>query len=405
MRHTLTLLTALLLAPLATLHAAPSANAHIVMASEAGAKLDSDVTKGGGTSAGVGAAIAAGRAGVQVLLVEDSPMLGGMLFCVAMTNIFGPGASSGIFEEFRLRCRDYYHKNCPNDPALKAFPMVQEGYRYEPHVADAIFKQMVAELLTVHVEYHRYVTEVIKEGERVVGVVTRATDDTREKTYRAAVTIDATHEGDIVALAGAEFRLGREARSAEERYAGEIYMPHSGELFGSGRADGKIQAMAMIMTIKDYGPGADRTVPRPPHYNPARYAPEAMSDTRWFGGTQLPNAKYIANENMDGTDVADDGFEERDVNRRYILGNRGERRKIWERYRDYTLGYLYFRQTVMNPDAPATRLQLAGWASAAIGTTEGKRGLLQRELAAGSATFTPAELADFIVNLTNVGSA
>jgi hypothetical protein len=59
----------------------------------------------------------------------------------------------------------------------------------------------------------------------------------------------------------------------------------------------------------------------------------------------------------------------------------------------------------MNPDAPATRLQLAGWAAAAIGTTEGKRDLLQRELAAGSATFTRAELADFIVNLTNVGSA
>jgi hypothetical protein len=42
-------LTALLLAPLAALHAAPSANAHIVIASEAGAKLDSDVNKGGGT--------------------------------------------------------------------------------------------------------------------------------------------------------------------------------------------------------------------------------------------------------------------------------------------------------------------------------------------------------------------
>jgi hypothetical protein len=42
-------LTALLIAPLAALKAAPSTNAHIVIASEAGAKLDSDVTKGGGT--------------------------------------------------------------------------------------------------------------------------------------------------------------------------------------------------------------------------------------------------------------------------------------------------------------------------------------------------------------------
>ena len=42
-------LTALLLAPLASLHAAPATDARIVIASEAGAHLDSDVNKGGGT--------------------------------------------------------------------------------------------------------------------------------------------------------------------------------------------------------------------------------------------------------------------------------------------------------------------------------------------------------------------
>ena len=47
MKPTLTLLTVLLLAPLAALQAAPSADARIVVASEAGAKLDSDVNKGG----------------------------------------------------------------------------------------------------------------------------------------------------------------------------------------------------------------------------------------------------------------------------------------------------------------------------------------------------------------------
>ena len=48
MKVALTFITALL-APLALLHAAPSSDSHIVVASEAGAKLDSDVTKGGGT--------------------------------------------------------------------------------------------------------------------------------------------------------------------------------------------------------------------------------------------------------------------------------------------------------------------------------------------------------------------
>jgi hypothetical protein len=49
MKHALILISALLLTPIAALHAAPSPDSHIVIASEAGAKLDSDVTKGGGT--------------------------------------------------------------------------------------------------------------------------------------------------------------------------------------------------------------------------------------------------------------------------------------------------------------------------------------------------------------------
>ena len=49
MKLTLTLLAALLVSPLVVLHAAPSTDARIVVASQAGAKLDSDVTKGGGT--------------------------------------------------------------------------------------------------------------------------------------------------------------------------------------------------------------------------------------------------------------------------------------------------------------------------------------------------------------------
>jgi hypothetical protein len=49
MKHTLTLLFSLLLVTFIANAASPTANARIVIASEAGAKLDSDVNKGGGT--------------------------------------------------------------------------------------------------------------------------------------------------------------------------------------------------------------------------------------------------------------------------------------------------------------------------------------------------------------------
>ncbi|MEI6712564.1 MAG: hypothetical protein WCO60_02355 [Verrucomicrobiota bacterium] len=49
MKPSLSLLAFLLFVPLAALHSALSADARIVIASEAGAKLDCNVSKGGGT--------------------------------------------------------------------------------------------------------------------------------------------------------------------------------------------------------------------------------------------------------------------------------------------------------------------------------------------------------------------
>ena len=117
-------------------------------------------------------------------------------------------------------------------------------------------------------------------------------------------------------------------------------MTESGEVFGSGAGDDKLQAYALLATIKDYGPGADKTIPKPPGYDPKNYVPEPREDTFWHEGGALPNSKFELNENMDGTDAAE-------INWNYISGGRAERRRIWERYRDYTLGYVHFRQTVM----------------------------------------------------------
>jgi len=300
-----------------------------------------DVIVVGATTAGVGAAIAAGRQGMRVALIEETPTIGGLLANgLCNTDLRSPGGSSGLFEEFRLRSQKYYTAHFADDPAMKNEPMAKLGFRYEPHIAENILREMIAEIPGIKIFGGRYATRVLKEGKRVAGVVTKDTNDANEMTFRAAVTIDATHEGDLLPLAGAKFRLGREPRSEEEPHAGAIYMTHDGEILGSGEGDDKIQAFAMLATIKDYGPGADKSIPMPPHYDPKNYAPEPKSDTFWFKGGVLPNHKYELNENMDGTDAAD-------LNRGYITGNRALRAEIWRKYRDYTLGYIYFRQHVM----------------------------------------------------------
>jgi hypothetical protein len=300
-----------------------------------------DVVVVGATTAGVGAAIAAGRQGMRVALIEETPTVGGLLANgLCNTDLRSPGGSSGLFEEFRLRSQRYYTTNFADDPAMKNEPMAKLGFRYEPHIAERIIRGMIAEIPSIQIFNNRYVSQVLKDGKRVTGVVTKDTNDAHAMTFAAWVTIDATHEGDLLPLAGAKFRLGREPRSEEEPHAGAIYMTHDGEIIGSGEGDDKIQAFAMLATIKDYGPGADKSIPQPPHYDPKNYAPETKNDTFWFRGGVLPNHKYELNENMDGTDAAD-------LNRGYITGSRAVRAEIWRKYRDYTLGYIYFRQHVM----------------------------------------------------------
>src|SRR5579863_2885074 len=68
-----------------------------------------DVVIVGGSSSGVGAAIGAGRLGVSVALLEDTPVLGGML-ANGISNIdaYSRASMSGVFEEFRRQVKDYY---------------------------------------------------------------------------------------------------------------------------------------------------------------------------------------------------------------------------------------------------------------------------------------------------------
>lgn len=316
----------------------------LVFAISVSAEERTDVIVVSGSSAGVAAAIAAGRQGVRVVVIEETPTLGGLLSNgLSNTDLRSPGGSSGIFEEFRLRVQNYYHEHDPDDPAYKLVPFAREGFRYEPHVADQIFKQIVAEIPSIHVYYQRIVTHVLKIDNRVTGVVTEDIHGGHPITFAAPVTIDATQEGDLLPLAGAAFRLGREARSLEEPHAGKIYMTLDGEIFGSGEGDDKIQAYAMLITIKDYGPSADKTIATPPNYDAKNYAPDKPEATFWHRGGLLPNHKAEVNETLDGTDAVDLA----DLNREYINGSRADRRRVWEKYRDYTLGYLYFRQTAM----------------------------------------------------------
>ena len=69
-------------------------------------KADYDVVVVGGTPAGIAAAIAAGRMGKSVIIIEQSPVLGGMLASgVLRLDDHMRQANSGVMEVFLQRVK------------------------------------------------------------------------------------------------------------------------------------------------------------------------------------------------------------------------------------------------------------------------------------------------------------
>src|SRR6478672_4449855 len=67
-----------------------------------------DIVVIGGTPAGVAAAIAAGRLGKSVIIIEQAPVLGGVLSSgVNRLDDYLVEANSGIMDEFRIRVMNY----------------------------------------------------------------------------------------------------------------------------------------------------------------------------------------------------------------------------------------------------------------------------------------------------------
>jgi NADPH-dependent 2,4-dienoyl-CoA reductase/sulfur reductase-like enzyme len=140
----------------------------------------------GGTPAGIAAAIAAGRSGQKVIIIEQSPVLGGVLSSgVIRLDDYYVASNSGVIESFRQRVRAYHRTELANDPLVKAHLKLPpnrpwnlaEGRAWEPHTASRIFAEMVAEHPSISTRYNEVAVKVHMKGNRVTGVVTRYRDN------------------------------------------------------------------------------------------------------------------------------------------------------------------------------------------------------------------------------------
>jgi ribulose 1,5-bisphosphate synthetase/thiazole synthase len=184
------------------------------------------IVVGGGTGGSI-AAIAAGREGVKTLLIEASPILGGIGTGGAI-HWYCVGLSGGLQDEVDRRVKEL--------TPLFAGRWNVNGFHPE---AKKVVLQQMAQEAGVDILLNTVVTGVLLKGGRaqlkaktgtelvlserkgrrseLLGVIAAGPDGVA--VYGAKVFIDSTGDGDIAAMSGAPFIVGRERDNLMHAYS------------------------------------------------------------------------------------------------------------------------------------------------------------------------------------------
>tara|TARA_Y100001972_G_scaffold122688_1_gene168688 strand:- start:4222 stop:5787 length:1566 start_codon:yes stop_codon:yes gene_type:complete len=320
----------------------------------------------GGTPGGLASAITAARLGHEVVLIESHRHLGGMTASgLGKSDVEQKEFIGGLFREFTGKVLNHYKEKYGSDS--KDVKLCREGYYFEPSVAELVLNQMVKETKKIRVLTNHTVQEAGMEGKSIkeVMVINNGADELLK--ISGGVFIDATYEGDLYALAGADYRLGREGRTDfNEPHAGEIFYDYeNGKILGgSGEADDRVQAYTYrycfttnpqnSLVLEEPPAGYDRALYTPyfedlssGRFKPPKefhegwgYYPEHFNTmVRALSVTDLPNGKVDANTNPRAL-----AFPFPEVNKGYIEANANRRKQISDDHRQISLGLMWFLQ-------------------------------------------------------------
>ncbi len=349
---------------------------------------EADVCIYGGTSAGVVAAVQVKKMGRTVVLVEAGQHVGGM-------SVEGLGRSDidnhpefqnsaavgGLVLEFYRRVSARYGRQGEFDEMVRTRAKQSTLWRFEPHVAEAVFDAWVEEEGVRVLRGHRLAEKdgVHKDGARLTALRCENGAEISAKVF-----LDATYEGDLLAAAGVTTVVGREGNAKYGETKNGIRTdtthgqfdrrvdpyavpgdPKSGTIFGvqdaplgrHGDADDSIQGFCFRLCLtKD-------TANRLPIEKPANYDPTNYELQRRFlaaGGTIFPPDSAVPNDKTDPGTGHHLGGNFTGWNRDYPTATYAERERLLRASRDYIQGVYWFMAN--DPIVPEKlRAQWAQW--------------------------------------------
>ncbi len=160
-----------------------------------------DVVVVGAGVSGTVASIRAARDGARTLLLEGSGVLGGLLTGGRLTKPTGL-INGGVFRDLLERCAGHGGA----DTATRHSYWGAYTGAFDAEVMQRVIIEAVEDA-SVEVLLRASVTGAVKEGSRLRGLEIQTKSGT--KLVLAKVFIDASGDGDVAALAGAPFMLGR----------------------------------------------------------------------------------------------------------------------------------------------------------------------------------------------------
>lgn len=230
--------------------------------------LTADLTIAGGGLGGCAAALAALRAGLKVILTEETDWLGGQLTQQGVPPdehrwIESHGCTHS-YRQLRHAIRQYYRDHYPlTDTARTQIHLNPGGglvsrLCHEPRVALAVLENLLAQFLSTRqliLLLEHKITAAQTDRPFVRSLLARSLTSGRELVLESPFFIDATELGDLLPLTGTEFLTGAESQA-------DTAEPHA-----ALQADPDNQQAFTSCFAVDHLPGQDHTIPKPAEYD------------------------------------------------------------------------------------------------------------------------------------------